>query len=162
MGNMLKMNDFVGAGFHRLDDNLIEQHPPMIQWGQLVRDMGPEARERYLQRLASTMNHAARLVQDERNALQVLCGKKEEQLIALAKAVEANNSMLHSEVTRMNEDRQQMLTTIARLNTELRASRNCMIKVESDMETERLVMGEELYERHLSHAHGRIVRTLEE
>jgi len=123
MGNMLKMNDFVGAGFHRLDDNLIEQHPPMIQWGQLVRDMNHADKVRYLERLASAMNHAARLVQDERNALQALCGKKEEQLIAMSKAVDANNAMLQSEITRMNEDRQEMLRAMTALKAELRAER---------------------------------------
>ena len=123
MGNIMKMNDFVGAGFHRLDDNLLEQHPPRIKWGQLYRDMDHVGQILYLERLASAMNHAARLVQNERNALQVLCMQKEKQLISLSESVAANNEMLQTEVTRMNEDRQKMLKTIARLNAELRSAK---------------------------------------
>ena len=123
MGNVMKMNDFVGAGFHRLDDNLIEQHPPMIDWGQLVRQMGSKEQIRYYQRIASAMNHAAYLIQNERNELQTLCMKKENQLKSMDAAVRANNLMLQSEVSRMNTDRQEMLKTIARLKAELRASK---------------------------------------
>ena len=49
---MLKMDDFVGAGFHRLPDNLIEQHPPEVKWGEKVRMMSAKGRERYLTRVA--------------------------------------------------------------------------------------------------------------
>ena len=122
MGNILNMEDFVGAGFHKLDDNLLEQHPPRIKWGLLVQKMGNSAKVRYLERLASAMNHAAKLIQDERNELLVLCGKKEGQITALTKVVAANNQMLQSEVTRMNEDRQSMLVTIAGLKSRLRAA----------------------------------------
>lgn len=123
MGNILKMNDFVGAGFERLDDNLIEQHAPKIQWGQLYRDMSKDDQIRYLQRLASTMNHSAALIQKERDALIALCEKKEKQLIAMAKQVDANNAMLQQQVTRMNSDRQAMVDTITRLRAESRAAK---------------------------------------
>lgn len=125
MGNILKMSDFVGAGFKRLDDNLLEQRPPRVKWGQLYRDMGTDAKIRYLERVASAMNHAAARIQDERNKLGELCEKKEAQLSALSKAVAQNNDMLQSEVTRMNADRQAMLAEIARLRRELKHAAQC-------------------------------------
>lgn len=125
MGNILKMSDFVGAGFKRLDDNLLEQRPPRVKWGQLYRDMGTDAKIRYLERVASAMNHAAATIQDERNKLGELCEKKEAQLSALSKAVAQNNDMLQSEVTRMNADRQAMLAEIARLRRELKHAAQC-------------------------------------
>lgn len=120
MSNILNQDDFVGAGFQRLDATAIEQHPPKIKWGQLYRDMSMRAKIRYLERLASAMNHAAATIQNERDALGALCEKKEQQLATMARAVEQNNAMLQSEVTRMNEDRQQMLKEVARLRAELR------------------------------------------
>lgn len=123
MSNRLNQNDFVGAGFKRLDNTAIEQYPPKIQWGQLYRDKSQEEKIRYLERLASAMNHAAAKIQAERDALGRLCEKKEMQLIVMAHSMEQNNAMLQSEVTGMNEDRQQMLQEIARLRTELRGQR---------------------------------------
>ena len=118
---MLKMDDFVGAGFHRLPDNLIEQHPPEVKWGEKVRMMSAKGRERYLTRVAATMNHAAALLQRDKDTLNTVAIQMKEQLDAMASAMKGNNSMLAFEITRLNEDRQQMLKTIARQNAELRA-----------------------------------------
>jgi len=121
MGNILNQKDFVGAGFQKLDDTLIEQHPPKISWGMLYRDkMSQREKIQYLERIASAMNHAAAMIQKERDALNILCGKKERQLVTMQKAVAQNNEMLQSEVTRLNEDRQNMLQEIARLKNKLR------------------------------------------
>ena len=120
MSNILKMNDFVGAGFERLDDTALEQHPPKIQWGQLYRDMDYEHKVHYLERVASAMNHAAAKIQGERDALMNLCTQKEKQLQSMATQISQNNAMLQSEVTRMNSDKQQMLQEIARLRAEQR------------------------------------------
>ncbi len=122
--NKLNQDDFVGAGFKRLDDTAIEQHPPKIKWGQLYRDMNTDAKIRYLERLASAMNHAADKIQSERDALIQLCEKKEKQLLSMSHAVEQNNAMLQSEVTRMNGERQEMLREIARLRAIERSVKN--------------------------------------
>jgi len=114
-------DDFVGAGFHRLDENLISIRPPKINWGNLYREKFDDTRKiEYLEKLASTMNHAAALIQDERNQLNGLMEKKEAQLESMAKAIEANNEMLQSEVTRMNAERQGYNREIKRLNNKIR------------------------------------------
>jgi len=120
MGNILKMADFVGAGFARLDDTALEQHPPKIQWGQLYRDMDADGKIQYLERVASAMNHAAAKIQGERDAIMKLCEQKEKQLRVMNVQIQQNNAMLQSEVTRMNSDKQQMLQEIARLRAEQR------------------------------------------
>ncbi len=113
-------DDLVAKGFHRLDSNLIENRPPKINWGEKYRAMEPEQKIRYLEKLAATMNHAAHLIQNERNQLGELCDKKEQQLIALSKSVDANNAMLQQEVTRMNAQRQGFHAEVSKLNTRIR------------------------------------------
>lgn len=123
-------DDLVAAGFHRLDPDLIEQRPPKIKWGMVysgkVKD--PETGEWwddarrivYLEKLAATMNHAAKLIQDERNVLLELIEKKANQLIAASEAVNRNNAMLQQQITEMNEKQQQFNTRVAELNTKIR------------------------------------------
>ncbi len=114
-------DDLVTAGFRRLDSNLIEKRPPKIQWGLLYGEKSDSDKITYLEKLASTMNHAAALIQDERNKLGKLCELKEQQLIKLSEGVRANNAMLQQEVTTMNAQRQEYNAEIARLGAELKA-----------------------------------------
>ena len=53
------------------------------------------------------MNHAASLIQDERNQLNKLCELKEQQIEKLKAAMDQNNGMLQSEVAKINEERQK-------------------------------------------------------
>jgi flagellar capping protein FliD len=123
---MNKMNgrgnqdNYVGAGFHRLDKNLVPAKPPRIKWGDIYKKWPEDQKVAYLEKLASSMNHAARLIQGERDQLGRLCEQKERQIITLKKALDENNVMIQSEITRMNEDRQQFNAKIASLNKELR------------------------------------------
>jgi len=107
--------DFIAAGFKKLDPNLIEKRPPKISWGKLYRAKSDAEKITYLEKLAATMNYAASLIQDERNQLNKLCELKEQQLTKMAESVEANNAMLQQEVTRMNEDRQILNAELIRL-----------------------------------------------
>ena len=117
-------DDFIAAGFERLDPELIEKRPPKIRWGELYKKLSDEAKIRYLEKLASTMNHAASLIQNERNQLMELCALKEQQLIKMSEAVSKNNAMLQHEVTRMNEQRQGYNRELARLNAQVRELSN--------------------------------------
>ena len=120
MSNKIEIEDLVAQGFHRLDENLIELRPPRITWLDGYKKKSPEAKIEYLEKLASTMNHAARLVSDERDKMVELCVKKEKQLEVMSKQIEANNDMLQQEVTRMNAQRQGYNTEIARLGDRVR------------------------------------------
>ena len=117
-------DDFVAAGFERLDPELIEKRPPKIRWGALYKDRSESDKVVYLEKLAATMNHAAYLIQGERNQLFEMCALKEQQLIKMAESVEKNNAMLQQEVTRMNEQRQGYNRELARLNSQVRELSN--------------------------------------
>ena len=98
--------DFIAQGFHKLDSKLLTRRPPKIAWGEIYKGFTDAEKIEYLEKLASTMNHAAALIQDERNELLTLCELKEGQLQQMSKAMLANDSMLHGEVEKINAERQ--------------------------------------------------------
>lgn len=116
----MTQDDFVAQGFRKLDDHLIAKRPPKINWGERYRQSPPKVQIQYLEKLASTMNNAAYLIQGERNELGNLCEKKEGQIIQLSKAMDDNTKMLQSEMTKINEERQRFNSAIAERNTEIR------------------------------------------
>ena len=99
--------DLLAQGFHKLDDKLLVVKAPKITWGRIYQSSSNEEKIDYLEKLASTMNHAASLIQDERNQLNKLCELKEQQIEKLKEAMDANNNMLQSEVAKINEERQK-------------------------------------------------------
>lgn len=113
-------NDLIVAGFKKLDKQLIEQRPPKINWGMIYKGMPNEKKISYLEKLASAMNHAASIVQGERNALNNLCGLKEKQIKQLKVSMDQNNAILQSEITKMNEQRQQFNKFVSKLNKEIK------------------------------------------
>ena len=74
-------NDLITAGFEKLDPKLLPKQPPKINWGMLYKQKSDAEKIRYLEKLASAMNHAASLIQDERNELGRLCELTEAQLM---------------------------------------------------------------------------------
>ena len=116
-----KQDDLTDAGFIKLDDQVVHRlHPPKIKWGKLYGEKTDEQKITYLEKLAASMNHAAGLIQSERNELGRICEKKEEQLIKMSEAMKQNNVMLQQEVTRMNSKQQDFNTVVARLNQKIR------------------------------------------
>jgi hypothetical protein len=112
--------DIFAAGFERLDEKYITKRPPKINWGMIYKDMPDAEKISYLEKLASSMNHAAALVQDERNELGRLCELKEGQIATMEEAVRQNNVMLQQEVTRMNTQRQDYNEIIKGLNQRIK------------------------------------------
>jgi hypothetical protein len=116
--------DYVAHGFHKLDDRVMDTHPPKIVWGASWKKRSIESKLQWLEKFAHTMNHAAKLLTVERDKLGKMCEVKEAQLIKMGKQVAANNQMLQSEVTKMNEWKQQYLANVKRLNAEIKGLKN--------------------------------------
>ncbi len=113
--------DLIAAGFEQLDENVLElRRPPKIQWGRLYQGQDDSEKIAYLEKLAASMNHAASLVQSQRDELAELCSNKELQLESLTEAMRMNNEILQSQVTQMNEQRQGFNSEVARLNKIIR------------------------------------------
>lgn len=112
--------DYVDSGFKRLDSKYVPNNPSRIKWGKKYEQWPDKDKIRYLEKLASSMNNAARLLQDERNELLPLIKLKEEQVVKITAAIESNNNMLQIEVTRMNTDRQKWNKEAIRLNKKIK------------------------------------------
>lgn len=117
---LIETEDFIGAGFKKIDDKYLEAGAPKVDWDKILNDKTDEQKLLYLKKFASSMNYAASMIQRERDELGKLCKLKEKQLIKQGKGVEANNAMLQQEVTRMNEQRQGYNAEVKRLNGEIR------------------------------------------
>ncbi len=115
-----EVEDLVDAGFKRLDNKLMKKRPGAIKWGRLYQGFSAKEKIKYLEKLAFTMNDAAATLQEERNLLNELCAKKEEQIQQLNKAISQNNMMLQSEVSRMNEERQAFNAESAKLRKQIK------------------------------------------
>lgn len=118
-----QVEDFIGAGFKRIDSNLIAANPPRIHWGEIYKRWPDDQKIQHLEKLAATMNHAASLIQDERNQLTELLMAKEQQIKSMKAALDQNNAMIQSEMMRMNEERQQANEAYSKLNREVRELR---------------------------------------
>lgn len=118
-----QMADFVAAGFRRLDENLTPANPPKIHWGKLYMSWGDEKKVQHLEKLAATMNHAAALIQDERNKMNDLLIAKEAQLNAMKKSLDQTSAMVAQQIAQHNEEKQQANRAYAALNAEVRELR---------------------------------------
>lgn len=118
--NNSKQPNLLVEGFHKLDDHLLDNKAPKLKLMSGFHDKDQTSQVRYLLRLAATMNHAAKLISEERDALVKAMVLKEKQLEKQSQGMERNLAMLQSEVTRMNEQRQGFHAEVRRLNTRIR------------------------------------------
>ena len=114
--------DFVGAGFHKVES--IKTHPPKIKWGKLYQDSPIDKRLAFAEKLAAAMNHAAFLIQEERDELAKLCEKKEAQIEAMHEALQQNNNMIQTQITKMNAQMQEAAKRSASLQSRIRQLEN--------------------------------------
>jgi seryl-tRNA synthetase len=112
--------DFIGSGFKKIDPAVILKRPPQIKWGDKYKKWDDGKKIRYLEKFARSMNHAADLLQNERNELLELVDKKDELLAQMNSMLGENNNLLQSEVTRMNAQRQHYAKEMAKLNTRIK------------------------------------------
>lgn len=117
-------NDFIGTGFHKIDSKYVSTKAPKIAWGILFLAWSDRKKVVYLQKFASSMNHAAFLLQEERSELNRLCILKEQQIVKLNNAMMNNNAMLQSEVTKINAERQSFNAEAVKLNRQIRELSN--------------------------------------
>ncbi len=110
----------VAEGFEVLDDHILDKKAPKIRWEKGFENRPDELKIRYLKKLANTMNQAAKLIQDERDALVPLLVKKDEQIESMKKQVAQHQMVLQDQLTRLNNEKQQYNQEIARLSREIR------------------------------------------
>jgi len=116
--------DFIADGFQLIDEKYLEKRPPKISWGHTYKSWTPQEKVEWLEKFAHSMNHAASLIQCERDGLNRLLHVKENQLKQMSKAMAQNSEMLQSEIMKMNEQRQGFRSTISKLDAEIKELKN--------------------------------------
>lgn len=115
--------DTVEDGLLKLDQKWLKQNPPRISWGDKFSDWEVDKQIRYLKRLASTMNHAAFLLQNDLRSCNKLLVQKEARITQMTKDLAANNVMLQQMAASLNDERQKSNAHAASLNKEMKALR---------------------------------------
>jgi len=107
----------------------IKRHPqmkivaPTIKWGKDYKKWPIEKRLRYAERLASTMNHAADVLQTERNEQNVTIATLEKQLAQQETAGTTTHEMMRGQLGRDNEEKQKLglqIVELTKANKKLR------------------------------------------
>lgn len=115
-----KQPDLLVEGFHRLDDHLLDNRAPKITFLPGFYKKEDAVKIEYLKKLASTMNHAAKLISEERDRMGTMLVAKDKQLKIALEQLAGANAMVQSEVTRMNAKKQEYTKNIAELSARVR------------------------------------------
>ena len=93
---------------------------PAIRWGEEYESWPMEKRLRYAEKLASAMNHAADVLQQERNKLIELVRRQEEQIKALVLKNESQGELVHRELRSVDKEKQELYQQIVTLKALLK------------------------------------------
>jgi flagellar motility protein MotE (MotC chaperone) len=95
--------------------------PPPIRWGEEYQSWGERKKRQYAERVASAMNHAADLLQKERDERNKIIAHKEQQIKAAAKRHADLSDMIQRQITEHNAQTQQLNECIVELQKTIRA-----------------------------------------
>lgn len=109
-----KEEDFVGD-FERKSKGV-----PLIPDDKIVK-RSLEEQVNYWHKLASSYNWTAAKIQEERDEIVALCVKKEQELVQLKKAREADQKMIHRQLETANKEKQDLLNENQKLYAEIKA-----------------------------------------
>jgi len=100
-------------GFKKLEPvNGFKRIVPDIAWGHVFEGWKQARQIRYLKEFCRSMNHAADLLQKERNALNVVVADKEKMIRSMYKKYEEQTTLLNQELTSWNKNKQELLEEI--------------------------------------------------
>lgn len=109
---------------------------PPIKWGEAFDKMSEEQQINYLKQLASSMNHAADLLQKERNELAQRLNVEQQKNENAQKAVDIQKRVSADNITQSNQQIQelaQQLVDAQQQNRELaREVKNLRLQVEAE------------------------------
>lgn len=93
---------------------------PKIQWGIVYLDWPIKKRLKYAEKLAASMNHAADVLQQERNKLVKIALQQEEQLKANIKTYAKQGEIIHQELVNTDAEKQKLYQKIVILSRKVK------------------------------------------
>ena len=100
----------------------MQVRPPKIKWGDEYLSWPIEKRLEHAEKLAAAMNHAADVLQQERNTLLDVCRQQESQLDLIKKVQTRDGATLHHELEIHNQEKQNLYQEIVKLKSKLKTA----------------------------------------
>ena len=93
---------------------------PQINWGQDFENFDDKRKIIYLKKLCSALNHAADLIQQERDELLKKCHSLNEQLKNSDNSVSIRKDIYTKAITDHNEEKQNLIKRLQELEKEIK------------------------------------------
>jgi len=93
---------------------------PAIKWGSGYLKKSDAEKITYLEKLASSLNDALKMMQEDRNRLSTIAFAQEAQLRQAGVGATAQNDMLQQQITRWNADKEERLQRVQTLQAQVR------------------------------------------
>lgn len=103
---------------------------PQIVWGEDFENFDSTNKIIYLKKLCSALNHAADLIQKERNELSEKCKAMAKDLESSGKMVDIRKDTLVKAITDHNAEKQELIKRIQELEVELKSTKAKLRKYE--------------------------------
>jgi septal ring factor EnvC (AmiA/AmiB activator) len=113
----------------------MKKHAPPIAWGDEYKKWPIEKRLKYAEKLASAMNHAADILQTERNGLVKIAKAQEEKLKLNQKQYLEQGDFFHQQVQQHNTEKQQLYQQIVTLTSENNKLKKRVAQLERRIDT---------------------------
>jgi len=106
---------------------------PKIKWGDEYMSWPVDARLNYAEKLAASMNHAADVLQNERNGLLDIANTQERKIKELQASYDQQTMVVTQELGSSNAAQQELFQTIVDLKSELKAAHKRIRELEVDL-----------------------------
>lgn len=110
----MKSEDFITSDYVRHT-----MHAPKIQFSEEWHKKPASDRIEYLIKLASSLNDAARMIQEERDKLNSTCIKQEKQIKSLRDTTRKDRMMIHKQLAAENTIKEKLVQENMRANREI-------------------------------------------
>jgi len=112
----------------------MQQRAPKINWGSTYNAWEVKKRLRYAEELANSMNHAADILQQERNKLLKICQAQENQLKQYGEKYEAQGGLMSRELADADKEKQELYQQIVDLGKQIKQRDRTIAKLEKKIE----------------------------
>jgi len=131
--------DTLGDGAMKKIEHLpgMQSRAPEIRWGGDFESWDDTRKLKFAMRLASSMNHAADVMQQERNKLLVLCKQQAAQIERHQDAYRAQGQLMNTELGQANVEKQELYKQIVQLQGALKEKQKRIKVLEAEREAAR-------------------------
>lgn len=109
----------------------MSKHAPKIKWGDVYKTWSAKKQLKYAQDLASSMNHAADILQTERDELLVVCGNQNELITQLQSSYSQQSQITEHEITNQGGEQQKLFEEIVQIKRENKALKKRVKELEA-------------------------------